>query len=957
MSNINEIKDANRRLGRYLNSVKQQQAMDGEEEEEWNQTIRDYDAEIKPMQEEFMKKLKAYLELSDEYFNKYVRLSDEQNRMRKEDWNNQLYRYENYWSYYSTLRSEVNMSQRTWDASNNELGRQYDAAMTSWNNTSSELQAIITRREREATAGIEASRNRRNNYRRQFDTGYYDKLEQVHRQRTYALEAWNPIPSGHGIQQSLKVLTGWGSYLRSNLGAIDHTSMNIKRVYVVDGWDHSHITGICGEQASKIFNKPFRIDVGSHSGNGSKQVNLSDSGLFVSPSPMNLLPPNESDIQYRVNQNGRKLMVSRSGGGSWSNNLILAGSKKGSPDAYNIWGSGASGNSIYARMPVIPSKNNGYGSHTNYTIDNVPKMIWYALGPWAGRGSRNREDVFFGGPADTSQSRDSFSKGWKVLWTTLWIDPERINDSSSREFIIFGAFDDYAYIYINGKKVNKRFAAGWGRNGERRNQITLKKKDWLYPGNNFILIHAKNTGGPGMVCMGMSSVYQDGPHWDDILVNTNEKWWCFETNVTLPKKGTMHTGTTNGNPNNEDLLNERWVKTFHERMENMRNWMGRVPGAPGVHVHDYEPPNAKVKYVRIDYAQKPATKPSIQISQLAVYPVDNMELNVARGQKTTGWKDWGETHTYSGNTPNRYGDNPSKAVDGNLRPRYFPNMYHSDGEGGWDKQFWQVELREPVNIYKIVYYGRDGGWNDRAIQMRIRLYDKHRNLVFSGPPFGSQQLEQSFYFNHPVETVGVNIPPKPVRQSMPESRPTFQPEPNEPPVMKPYETPDIKLLKKVKKAADELIQMNMRIQDVYKRYVTDGLGIRYQNSVLQRRKELLNGVMMMLKEREILNLEIDEYRKTAFNQGDLEKQAIANQIYYWLWGCIAILSIIMFFIFYIWPQYTQNSVPIISWSIIIMMTLLTTIYIGGSIPFLLWIFILVNIFFYLIQKRYGGRIE
>ena len=957
MSNINEIKDANRRLGRYLSSVKQQQAADEEEQQEWNQTISGYDAEVKPLQEEFLKKLKAYLELSDEYFNKYIRLSNKENQRRKADWDLQMYRYENYWSYYSSLRSEVNMSQRTWDASNNELGRQHDAAMTSWTNTSNELNAIIRRRQDEATSGIEASESRRNNYRRRFDSGYYDKLERVHKQRTYALEAWNPIPSGHGIQQSLKVLTGWGSYLRGNLGDINKTNMDIKRVYVVDGWNHSNITGICGVQASKIFNKPFNVSVGSYNGNGSKTASLRESGLFVSPSPMNLLPNNEYNVQYRIRHSGSSIKVSRIGGGSWSNNLQLAASKQGSPDAYNVWGSGASGNAIYANRPVIPSRNNGYSKHTNYTVENVPKMIWYALGTWQGRNNRNSDDIFFGGPAETSQSRTSYSNGWKVFWKTFWIDPEKVNDSASREFIIFGAFDDYAYIYINGKKVNKRFSAGWGRYGERRNQLKLKKSDWLYPGNNFVLIHAKNTGGPGMVCMGMSNVYDDEPHWDDILISTNEHWWCFKTNVNMKSKGTLHSGTTDGSTRDENLLNESWVREFHKRMIDRRNWIGKVPGAPGVHIHDYEPPNAKVKYVRIDYAQKPATKPSIQISQLAVYPVDNMDLNVAQGQKTSGWTDWGETHTYSGSGPNRFGDNPSKAVDGTLRPRYFPNMYHSDGEGGWDKQFWQVELRQPVNIYKIVYYGRNGGWNDRAIQMRVRLYDKNRNLVFSGPPFGSQQLEQSFYFNHPVSTVGVNVPEKPVRQDMPESRPTFQPEPNTAPVMKPYETPDLKLLRKVKIAGDELLKLNMKIQEVFKRYVTDGIGARYQNSVLQRRRELLNGVMLMLKEREILGLEIDEYRKTSYNQHDLEKQAVANQIYYWVWGCISVLSIILFFIFFVFPKYSQNSVPIISWSIIIMMTLLTTIYIGGSIAFLLWIFILVNIFFYLIQNRYGGRIE
>ena len=53
MSNINEIKEANRRLGRYLSSVKQQQAADEEEQQEWNQTISGYDAEVNHYRKSF----------------------------------------------------------------------------------------------------------------------------------------------------------------------------------------------------------------------------------------------------------------------------------------------------------------------------------------------------------------------------------------------------------------------------------------------------------------------------------------------------------------------------------------------------------------------------------------------------------------------------------------------------------------------------------------------------------------------------------------------------------------------------------------------------------------------------------------------------------------------------------------------------------------------------------------
>jgi hypothetical protein len=254
-----------------------------------------------------------------------------------------------------------------------------------------------------------------------------------------------------------------------------------------------------------------------------------------------------------------------------------------------------------------------------------------------------------------------------------------------------------------------------------------------------------------------------------------------------------------------------------------------------------------------------------------------------------------------------------------------------------------------------VYYNRKDCCQDRSVQTRLRLFDENRNLVFSGPPFGSSAKEQSFFFNHPIPTAGLDTNlQQPVKSDMNAPRPVFDPEPKPShPVMTPWKTPDQQLLDKVMKAGDDLVTINMTIQDKYKRFATENnAAANYQGVVLQQRKQLIAGVMSLIKERSALGEEIQEYTKLSTNQDNLEKGAISSQIYSWIWMCVALLSIILFFIFLIWPTYIQHSVPIISWTILILGTLLTTIFIGGNIAFLLWIFILVSIFFHLVNQRF-----
>ena len=108
-----------------------------------------------------------------------------------------------------------------------------------------------------------------------------------------------------------------------------------------------------------------------------------------------------------------------------------------------------------------------------------------------------------------------------------------------------------------------------------------------------------------------------------------------------------------------------------------------------------------------------------------------------------------------------------------------------------------------------------------------------------------------------------------------------------------------------------------------------------------------------MKERRRLNEQVGEYNATRKNQIDQERRAESSQIHFWIWGCVTILIITLFVIYLMFPKYMIYTPQVMGWGVIILITLLTTMFIGGSITYMLWLFIVINIFFYLFRKYYG----
>ena len=132
----------------------------------------------------------------------------------------------------------------------------------------------------------------------------------------------------------------------------------------------------------------------------------------------------------------------------------------------------------------------------------------------------------------------------------------------------------------------------------------------------------------------------------------------------------------------------------------------------------------------------------LQISQLAVYPMDNQGKNIAQGKPTSS-KD-----VYQ---DNRYGSSPDKAVDGDLKVKSFPSIYHSACH---KDPWWQVDLQGVHNIAKIVYYNRADCCQWRARPLKLQFMDVNKKVLWTGEEFGSSASEQTFAFGDADLTIG-----------------------------------------------------------------------------------------------------------------------------------------------------------------------------------------------------------
>ena len=979
MSDVNEVRRDEEQLEKALAYVTGVRPKDKELQTKYRNTEDSYDSEIAPLQKEFSEKLKEYTELSNQYYGEYVGISVSQNEKRQSTYDKQLNDYENYNNTTEAERQQnVRDEQVIWKKEQQTLDDQYDNAkiqygkdVDKWKKQKEERTRLIE----EAKSGLMKSNSWRKNWSDQTDPDYFSKTATAFAKRSDRLlidttSTTNYKSLGiqylknHGIDIAKRVavvddaaamgmkeelfgIVGPGSKREKINLSVDHVLIYVGKFSrgKSSGLDGKN-TSTIGEGNSNVVKTrlPFKNGLmtsgfmqylqskkrGSPRGGGrvTSDIKKQITGDERNAVTVHGLTRRGERGSFGYNDtfsawvHGDYLYVERPGHSKgWGQQMFLyvgkpsfsLGSSTGRPTIATIWGSALKDSPVWGRKVF------NVNQFSNLTLDTVPRWISYPYGPWDSNEPLHKQENWGTAPKGVV----------KLYYNVFHVDYEKINDPTYKYLWIVGAADDDVKIWVNkltGSYIT--FSGGWGG---RPKKLRMSDDTKIHTGPNMIFATQVNGGGPAGLAIALCQGTKYAPNLKKLLTATNPNWMALKANIKVDDLNTDHR-VNNSTENRYD--SQRWLTDFDKTLHSS-DLLGRVPGAYGVKLHEYQPPGEKVQFIRIKFGSIPASR-FIILNQIEIYSVDRYNVNSAKNAFLKSSK------LTRGSAP------LNRLIDGKPTTNQFVNI---DDSVPWKDQFIEVALRNPIEVYKVSIQGPKGS-GKMCANYSIEMYNRNRDVVFIGPPFGDDSIHHELYFNNPIIPEGSNTQPSnPNKNKLARDFPIFTPGKLPPyPIMPAYETPNEELLEKLIMLSDDLITLNLRIQSVYKKYIMNGNITRYQSGVLQRRRDLVTEVTSLIKERKKLNTNIDKYSATRKNQIDQEKRAISSQIYFWIWGCVSIIVVSIVAIYLMFPKYMIYTPQVISWGIISLVTLLTTIFIGGSITFMLWLFIVISILLYLFKK-------
>jgi len=665
---------------------------------------------------------------------------------------------------------------------------------------------------------------------------------------------------------------------------------------------------------------------------------------------------------------------------------------------------------------------------------NTGDRIWYGHGPrnWSRNESSWYSNTWWGRWWADMSAYNRKQENWGlqplnvpyIMYKPFFVDPD--GDITG---YLYGWTDDACRVYVNNVDVyGKVIEGGWsqggwwsaagGKVGNKSGPIKLNK------GFNLIMVIGLNKGGPaGMQwTMWNSPLYDKAPGlnlprwwwrfpWYDyykkgILVRTDVTWRCILQNVEAPQLGTYHKQTNKTPYSDTNCSLPDFIKKDSDLVkEFVVSNLKRFAAAK------------KVRYIRVFLSDKiGGGEACLQISQLAVYPMDNQGVNIAKYKPTEATPGYGRGWDIKSST----------AVDGNLGARAFPYIYHSNCTKG---SYWQVDLESPRDIFKIVYYNRGDCCQWRARNLQLQFMDENKKVTWTGPAFGSSASIQTFSFSAtdvagppdqpdwgstysteniyvgpggPVKTVSLPranmiISPTPLNDQDPRWRDRFavevvgntltvrrtdsnsawtqelmlgtvtRPEkkptppvlqPNIWPTMDEYNTPQLILLEKISAKNSELVKVSEKLHLHYAAVARDkGDKLsKYESDNDIRYSDLTARYMAMLEERKIVEEAIAEYDTMRTEEISTEMNIDSSRLVYWAWGITAITLVILIMLYVFIPTVGMSvKGEVASLFVILACTALLSAFLGMSHMILpIWIITIFAVIYYLRVRSKSG---
>ena len=972
MSDLNEVRKDNTELNVALSSVRSMRERDNTTQVKWKAEIYKYDKEIEPIQKEFDKALEEYLRLHNKYFSTYGKLADEQNLKRKKDYDYQMSIYNDYPRVVREYRQKYQEDISGMDRERSALEKQYQLDVSAYA-LKKELfdkkfakqqesvgkkiqQAKMAREERVKKASLWALTE---DYKSKIPTcgawnsefehdkrGRRFDIKKVHRLSELNDDTKSYFPQSMRDNKEMhKRIWGWGLKYNGELGK---TTRNTGKPWgslnhVVDADWIGYPMGPWGE-GGKITARENE--------NWGKQIPndiwVIYYRVFFSTQNYGFLTSafdDQATVQINdfIVNTGKYWAGTRGGSRSAKTVMTLGGGEHLSRRDQDRLRNQEKQGSIRATFYNTYSQTGSMGDPIRTVTKNLP---WYA-------------------------SRMKFNLNGSNLFTGGW-----------------------------GKQVSHGENQGYTPGGYRR-LMPDGSKDGQLPiplkrGFNIISVLKRNTGGPSGFALEINKYGSNGEwRWINSSINTKTKnlgtpeklrlwrqrmnegsivksdkyWWIVRQGlVTHPDLDTNHIRTRFGGgrggtyePSEDYNLPHFFQSWIQSMIKPSTKYADALNATKEI---NFTPVDKQVRYIRIQFSPrtsyKKLTEPYIQIAGLEIYATDNYEKNISPGLRAKSSGVYSEARKYAW-AKNRDGpDTPLNPIDNVFKPRDYPDFYHSDGlvpglnrqtSDSWKHQYWETDIGREINLYKLVYHNRPSRWGDRAKDLHFIFLDADRREVYNGPPFMSKEYTQEFYFNEPAFLNQKFLENPPEKPDIPDKPKYEEPEQGVAPRMKPFITPQLELLQKVRMQAMKCIELNQQIQGIYQEYSRSNEGLEYEISTLARRKLLITGFKQLVQDREELDKQVNDYMVEHTQKLDLESLNVVLRTMNIVWMVIAMLVFVSLITFAMFPDFSQYLLPFTIWTVILTVFGILTMYIGhAGIYFLLWLIIAVFILWYLIAK-------
>ena len=630
MSTIEQVTSANAELGGFVNDAMNGQlggSMHTSISKNYNETVDKHMDTSEKMHEELDQMMKEYMDLKNEYYEKYAPISNIENDARVAKFNKQV---NDFWAYDDYVRKEkedYRIASSMWNRDNKYYNSWWQSSMNQYNRDNEEYMKLRRIRHNEALEKI-----RGNDYTtKRTVIDYYVNNYIVRRNQLYSAD------------------TSTSNWFMTNAAVSNPYWAKVKR------W----------EKAGYSVTLP------------AQQVGMAAVGK-----------------KWEWTMGGSKANTWSGVGNYWS----------------SAWGKTPGGS-------------------------NAGVNIWYGHGPpyWGRAGGWM--EMFNFGYGGNARPQENWGKQPTnvpyIFYTTFFVDPQGPTSG-----YMYGWCDEACRVYVNNVDVYDRvIRGGWGSGDKPKNESGPIK---LNKGFNMIAVVAMNKKGPAGMSWTMwnSPEYWNGPQvnigssWisriggadyqkTGIIVRTDPTWRCILQNVTAPKLSTYHKQENKEPYSDANLSLPDFIQNDRELVQEFKpSSLKRFKAAKGV------------RYVRLIAEGSHC----MQISQLAVYPMDNQGKNIAQGKPATA-KD-----VYQNG---KKGSTPDKAVDGIMRLKSFPHIYHSTCH---KDPWWQVDLQSVHNIAKVVYYNRADCCQSRARVLKLQFMDANKKVLWTGDEFGSSAAVQTFAF-------------------------------------------------------------------------------------------------------------------------------------------------------------------------------------------------------------------